>query len=68
MYAKIQGKCYSQSEEEIILLSKEKWLTINQAFGSDVILMLLAALRRLIKYSIINNNAFKTISLTELSL
>lgn len=68
VYAKFQGKCYSQSEEEIILPSKEKWLTINQAFGSHVILMLLTALRILIKYSIINNNAFKTISLMELSL
>lgn len=57
----------SQGKKLHYLTSKEKWLTINQALGSDVILMLLTAVRRLIKYSIIDNNGFNMVFLTELS-
>lgn len=42
----------SQRKELHCLASKEQWLTINQAPGSDVILMLCAVMS-LIKYLII---------------
>lgn len=54
----------SQRKKLYCFASKEKWLTINQALGSDVIWMFLTAERRLIKYLIINNK----VSLIELSL
>lgn len=63
MHAKTQGKCYSPSEKEITMLApKGKWLAINQTSETGVYKTLSIAIRSLIKYSVINNNAYKSVS------
>lgn len=45
-----------------MLAPKGKWLAINQTSETGVYKTLSIAIRSLIKYSVINNNAYKSVS------